>query len=212
MIKVALKGLAGRKLRASLTAIAIILGVAMVSGTYVLTDTIDKAFDSIFTTANAGTKVCVLSAHLLTNHGNYDKASADHRNAEMSQIMSELNDPNSGVRRVGSRVGSACAGTPTVFASDMNSAQEQGPYGNMPQATMLGSGFVDTKNAIHRYSTRLSGPGPIGSWHDAWGTQIDYLLTKGMGGAKAFKLNTVAPSSAGSDHYPITSLVTVPNS
>ena len=34
MIRVALRGLLGRKLRATLTAIAIILGVAMVSGTY----------------------------------------------------------------------------------------------------------------------------------------------------------------------------------
>ena len=45
---VALKGLAGRKLRAFLTALAIVLGVAMVSGTYVLTDTIKSAFDQIF--------------------------------------------------------------------------------------------------------------------------------------------------------------------
>jgi putative ABC transport system permease protein len=49
LIKVALKGLAGRKLRAVLTAFAIVLGVAMVSGTYVLTDTIKKGFDTIFT-------------------------------------------------------------------------------------------------------------------------------------------------------------------
>jgi putative ABC transport system permease protein len=49
MLRVALKGLAGRKLRALLTAIAIILGVAMISGTYVLTDTINSAFTSIFT-------------------------------------------------------------------------------------------------------------------------------------------------------------------
>jgi putative ABC transport system permease protein len=49
--KVALKGLLGRKLRTVLTMIAIILGVAMVSGTYVLTDTIKKGFDSIFTAA-----------------------------------------------------------------------------------------------------------------------------------------------------------------
>ena len=48
MIAVTLKGLAGRKLRASLTALAIVLGVAMVSGTYVLTDTISKGFDAIF--------------------------------------------------------------------------------------------------------------------------------------------------------------------
>jgi putative ABC transport system permease protein len=48
MIAVTLKGLAGRKLRAALTALAIVLGVAMVSGTYVLTDTISKGFDTIF--------------------------------------------------------------------------------------------------------------------------------------------------------------------
>jgi putative ABC transport system permease protein len=48
MTSVVLKGLAGRKLRALLTALAIVLGVAMVSGTYVLTDTIKSAFDQIF--------------------------------------------------------------------------------------------------------------------------------------------------------------------
>jgi len=48
MLRVALKGLAGRKVRALLTAIAIILGVAMISGTYILTDTINSGFDTIF--------------------------------------------------------------------------------------------------------------------------------------------------------------------
>ena len=48
MIRFAVKGLAGRKLRTALTAIAIVLGVAMVSGTYVLTDSISNAFDAIF--------------------------------------------------------------------------------------------------------------------------------------------------------------------
>jgi putative ABC transport system permease protein len=59
VIGVTLKGLAGRKLRAVLTAIAIVLGVAMVSGTYVLTDTIDKAFNSIFQESYAGTDAVV---------------------------------------------------------------------------------------------------------------------------------------------------------
>src|SRR5687767_5216671 len=48
MIAVALKGLAGRKLRALLTAFAVVIGVTMVSGTFVLTDTIQKGFDGIF--------------------------------------------------------------------------------------------------------------------------------------------------------------------
>ncbi len=49
MIAVALKGLAGRKLRALLTAFAVVIGVTMVSGTFVLTDTIQKGFDGVFT-------------------------------------------------------------------------------------------------------------------------------------------------------------------
>jgi putative ABC transport system permease protein len=59
VIGVALKGLAGRKLRAVLTAFAIVLGVTMVSGTYVLTDTIDKAFNSIFQDTYANTDAVV---------------------------------------------------------------------------------------------------------------------------------------------------------
>jgi len=47
MIGVALKGLLGRKLRTFLTALAIVLGVSMISGTYVLTDTITAAFTNV---------------------------------------------------------------------------------------------------------------------------------------------------------------------
>src|SRR6266849_2454478 len=54
-----LKGLAGRKLRASLSAFAIILGVAMVSGTFVLTDTMNGAFDSIITQSYKNADVIV---------------------------------------------------------------------------------------------------------------------------------------------------------
>ena len=61
MIGVTIKGLAGRKLRASLTAIAIVLGVAMVSGTYVLTDTIKAAFGTVFTQVYKNTDVVVTS-------------------------------------------------------------------------------------------------------------------------------------------------------
>jgi putative ABC transport system permease protein len=55
----ALKGLLGRKLRTALTALAIVLGVTMVSGTYVLTDSIDSAFDTIFTEVRKGSNVVV---------------------------------------------------------------------------------------------------------------------------------------------------------
>jgi putative ABC transport system permease protein len=59
VIRVALRGLLGRKLRAVLTAFAIVLGVATVSGTYVLTDSISDAFDNIFTGVYRGTDAAV---------------------------------------------------------------------------------------------------------------------------------------------------------
>jgi ABC-type antimicrobial peptide transport system permease subunit len=59
VIRVALRGLLGRKLRASLTALAVVLGVAMVSGTFVLTDSIDRAFDNIFTDVREGSSAVV---------------------------------------------------------------------------------------------------------------------------------------------------------
>jgi putative ABC transport system permease protein len=48
MIGVALKGLAARKVRALLTAFAVVIGVAMVSGTFILTDTMQKSFSGLF--------------------------------------------------------------------------------------------------------------------------------------------------------------------
>ena len=59
MIKVALAGLFGRKLRTALTAFAIVLGVAMVSGTLVLTGSIDNAFNFIFTSVRQGSDAVV---------------------------------------------------------------------------------------------------------------------------------------------------------
>jgi putative ABC transport system permease protein len=59
VIKFALKGLLGRKLRTALTAVAIVLGVAMVSGTYVLTDSIDQAFDAIFNDVRQGSDAVI---------------------------------------------------------------------------------------------------------------------------------------------------------
>ena len=70
MTLVALKGLLGRKLRAILTAVAIVLGVAMISGTYVLTDTIKAAFGTVFTTVYKNTDAVVTSKSALGTNNN----------------------------------------------------------------------------------------------------------------------------------------------
>ncbi|MGZ4256204.1 MAG: ABC transporter permease [Gaiellaceae bacterium] len=67
MIVVALRGLAGRKLRAALTAVAIVLGVATVAGTYILTDSISHAFDSIFTGIYQGTDAAITGRSAITS-------------------------------------------------------------------------------------------------------------------------------------------------
>ncbi len=70
MTLVALKGLLGRKLRAVLTAIAIVLGVAMISGTYILTDTIKAAFGTVFTTVYKNTDAVITAKSALGNNTN----------------------------------------------------------------------------------------------------------------------------------------------
>jgi putative ABC transport system permease protein len=59
VIRFTFGGLLSRKLRTALTALAIVLGVAMISGTYVLTDSIDSAFDTIFTDVREGSSVVI---------------------------------------------------------------------------------------------------------------------------------------------------------
>src|SRR3954469_5159775 len=48
MWKATIRGLFARKVRLALTALAILLGVAFVSATYVLTDSVKQSFESVF--------------------------------------------------------------------------------------------------------------------------------------------------------------------
>jgi putative ABC transport system permease protein len=59
MLKLVLRGFLQRKLRVLLTGIAIALGVALMAGTYVLTDTINQSFAGIFQVANKGNDVVI---------------------------------------------------------------------------------------------------------------------------------------------------------
>ena len=58
----------GRKLRVVLTAIAIVLGVAMVSGTYILTDTIKSAFATVFTQAYKNADAVISGKNAINNN------------------------------------------------------------------------------------------------------------------------------------------------
>ena len=67
MTRLAFRSLASRPLRTILTTLAILLGVAMITGTYVLTDQIDNGFKNIFQTSFRGTAVQVSPKSVFTS-------------------------------------------------------------------------------------------------------------------------------------------------
>ena len=88
MIGVALKGLLGRKFRAALTAFAIVLGVAMVSGSFVLTDTLAKSFDRIFDESYENADVVITSKDALS--GTVDSSQVPSFPADVLGTVEEL--------------------------------------------------------------------------------------------------------------------------
>jgi putative ABC transport system permease protein len=62
MIRAAFKSVLAHKIRLGLTALAIVLGVSMVVGTFVFTDTIEHQFDSLFDDVYSGIDVTVRKA------------------------------------------------------------------------------------------------------------------------------------------------------
>jgi putative ABC transport system permease protein len=69
---IALRGLWGRKLRTILTAFAIVLGIATISGTFVLTDSITHAFHSIFSNIYRGTDASITGKSAVSTNATTD--------------------------------------------------------------------------------------------------------------------------------------------
>ena len=59
MFRLTIKELLAKKLRLLTTALAVLLGVAFIAGTLVLTDTMNRTFDNVLSDANAGTDAYV---------------------------------------------------------------------------------------------------------------------------------------------------------
>jgi putative ABC transport system permease protein len=66
----AIRSLWARKLRALGTTVAVLVGVSLIAGTYVLTDTINKAFDQIFSDSLKGTSVVITNKQPVTQQSN----------------------------------------------------------------------------------------------------------------------------------------------
>jgi putative ABC transport system permease protein len=70
MLAISLRGMTARKLRTVLTGLAVVLGVALISGTYILTDTINRQFDDIFQTVDKGIDVSVSPKKVFNSNNN----------------------------------------------------------------------------------------------------------------------------------------------
>jgi putative ABC transport system permease protein len=68
MLAVVLRGFFSRKLRAILTGIAVALGVALMSGTYILTDTINHSFATLFSAGEQNRSVVIVPHQGLGNN------------------------------------------------------------------------------------------------------------------------------------------------
>jgi putative ABC transport system permease protein len=69
LTSLAIKSLWARRVRALSTALAVVLGVAFIAGSYVLTDTISAAFDEIFNESLKGTSVVVTAQNPVKQEG-----------------------------------------------------------------------------------------------------------------------------------------------
>ena len=77
MRRVALRGLLARKTRLALTVLSVALGVTLISGTLIFTDTINSSFDAIFNAAYEKTDVVVTADDSLAINDSGDKPSVD---------------------------------------------------------------------------------------------------------------------------------------
>ena len=89
MFRLALKGALARRLRLALTASSIIIGVAFVAGTYVLTDTLNATFDSIFGNAEKGVSV-VVRGHQSFKLSGFDAGPTEERALVPDAVLQEV--------------------------------------------------------------------------------------------------------------------------
>ena len=111
MRRVALKGLWWRRGRALLTALAVVIGVAMVSGTFILTDTINKAFDGIFQDSYAETSAVISGREVVKDAASgsatvpsslLDRVRANESVAEATGAIFNLSGTSDATKLIGS--------------------------------------------------------------------------------------------------------------
>lgn len=116
MLKATLKSLMTHKLRLAMTALAIVLGVSFVAGTYVLSDTINATFNNLFTQAYSGVDVTIRGVQA------FEDFESDERPPLPESLLEEVAAVDGVAEALGSVEGSA-----TFVDKDGEAIIPQGP-------------------------------------------------------------------------------------
>jgi putative ABC transport system permease protein len=210
MKRVALKGMFGRKLRTVLTMLAIVIGVAMVSGTFVLTDTIDRAFTTVFDSSYAETDAVVSGKKLVdwSASGNatvpestLSKVRALPDVQEAAGTILDLSGTSNTARmldRDGKLIGTS--GSPTFgFGIDSDADRfnpfvlTEGRWATDPREVVIDSETASAHDFGPGDSIRVAGDGPAAAFQIVGVSRFGEL--KSLGGA-TFAVFTVKTAQA----------------
>ena len=137
MWRVTLRGLFAHKVRYALTALAVLLGVAFMAGTFVFTDTIKHTFDGLFNDVYRNTSAVVRAKQPFTPGANF----SNQRRLIDADLVTKVwqvpgvTDISVGVEgyaqlvgRDGDAIGNPAAGAPTLGEAWTSGADRMEPY------------------------------------------------------------------------------------
>lgn len=137
MWRVTLTGLLAHKVRYALTALAVLLGVAFMAGTFVFTDTIKHTFDGLFSDVYSNTSAVVRAKQAYTPGANF---TSQRRSIDADLVLVVRQVPgvtaiSLGVEgyaqlvgRDGKALGNPAAGAPTLGEAWTSGADRMEPY------------------------------------------------------------------------------------
>jgi putative ABC transport system permease protein len=132
-----LKSLFGRKVRLALTALSIVLGVGFMAGTFVLTDTMNRAFDDLFKQASSGSDVIVRASQSFAPQSGGPGGGGDQRAPVPESLVATVR----AVPQVGAASGSVSGYAQMVDPASGKTIGGQGP-------PTLGSNWTDTNPSL----------------------------------------------------------------
>ncbi|MEX0756134.1 MAG: FtsX-like permease family protein [Actinomycetota bacterium] len=104
MLRASLKSLFARKIRLILTVVAIVIGVSFMAGTFVLTDTMNAAFDEVFTSTTEGIDVVVRGESQFQQSAGPGASGGDDREPIPEEVVAQVAGVD-GVARATGEVG-----------------------------------------------------------------------------------------------------------